>query len=101
MHYLYLLEPESDQRYYIGQTNDLTRRLIEHNRKNCLYTSGKGPWKLVGFRPFSSRGEAVPEEKRLKNARNKKYIYFYFKNIARDIPTQSGRQGFSIPWFIN
>ena len=78
MHYLYLIESEKSNKYYIGQTNDLQDRIQRHNESRCRYTKGKGPWELISYKIFSSRSEAVKEEKRLKHAKNKDYIYSYF-----------------------
>jgi putative endonuclease len=87
MYYLYLIESETSGRYYIGQTDDLPRRLNDHNGNRKRFTTGKGPWCLIGYRPFRTRSEAVLEERRLKRAKNRKYIYYYFERKAQDIPT--------------
>ena len=82
MHYLYLIESEKYDRYYIGQTNDLKDRVQRHNENRCKYTKGKGPWELIGYKKFISRSEAVKEERRLKKAKNRDYIYYFFKSGA-------------------
>ena len=82
MHYLYLIESEKYDRYYIGQTSNLKDRVQRHNENRCKYTCGKGPWELVGFKTFLTRSEAVKEENRLKKTKNKEYLYYYFKYAA-------------------
>jgi putative endonuclease len=82
MYYLYLIESETSGKYYIGQTSDLKTRLDDHNGKRKKYTKGKGPWHLIGYKNFRSRGEAMLEEQRLKRAKNRKYIYYYFDGKA-------------------
>ena len=82
MHYLYLIESSKYDRYYLGQTSDLDDRFQRHNENRCQYTKGKGPWNLVGYKVFENRSEAVKEEKRLKKAKNRDYIYYYFKSGA-------------------
>jgi len=82
MHYLYLIESGTYNKFYIGQTSDLGDRVQRHNENRCKYTKGKGPWDLVGFKTFPTRSEAVHEERRLKKTKNKNYIYYYFQNRA-------------------
>jgi hypothetical protein len=47
MAFVYILRSETTHRFYIGSTNDLTRRQDEHTRGHSLATRGRGPWKLV------------------------------------------------------
>ena len=47
MAWLYILQSKSSSRFYVGSTNELTRRLSEHNRSHSLATRGRGPWELV------------------------------------------------------
>ena len=82
MHYLYLIESKRYDKYYIGQTSDLDDRIQRHNENRCKYTKGKGTWDIVDFKVFQNRRDAVIEEKRLKKAKNKDYIYNYFKSQA-------------------
>ena len=78
MYYLYLIESETSGKYYIGQTSDLKTRLDDHNGYRKKYTKGKGPWRLIGHKRFQSRSEAMLEEQRLKRAKNRDYVYYYF-----------------------
>ena len=78
MYYVYLLESVSNGRYYIGQTQNLERRLEYHNRGKCKYTKGKGPWKILVFKTFKTRSEAMKEEYRLKKNKNRKQLRLVF-----------------------
>ena len=77
--YLYLLVNEDNSKFYIGITDNLERRLGEHNYPNKHFT-GKisGDWKLLKYKWFDDEARARIEEKRLKKCRNKKYIAWYF-----------------------
>ena len=44
---VYILQSKSSDQFYVGSTNDLTRRLSEHNRSHSLATRGRGPWELI------------------------------------------------------
>lgn len=81
---LYILINKASNNYYIGTSKNITRRLKEHNWKNHHYTSKIiGEWKLVFNKDFDNETEARQEEKRLKKAKNKKYIQWYIKNKGR------------------
>jgi len=78
--YLYLLENNLNKIFYIGLTNNIERRLEEHNSENKHFT-GKmgGVWKLISLKKFKDEGLARKEEKRLKKSKNKNYIRWYFE----------------------
>ena len=47
MFYIYVLYSEKSDRYYVGHTNDVNRRLVEHNEiSENSYTSKMRPWVL-------------------------------------------------------
>ena len=74
MFILYVLYSESSKRFYIGYTNDLERRLLEHNRKKGKYTDAGIPWKLVYSETFENKKEAMDREKFIKSRKSKDYI---------------------------
>ena len=47
MFYVYCLESEKCDELYFGFTNDLKRRLKEHNQKLNFSTKRYAPWKLI------------------------------------------------------
>ena len=78
--FLYHLANIEKKKFYIGLTNNLKRRIKEHNFETKHYTGRiKGEWKLIGYKFFEDKSEAVKEEKRLKKSKNKKYINWYFQ----------------------
>ncbi|MCH8850302.1 MAG: GIY-YIG nuclease family protein, partial [Chloroflexi bacterium] len=46
MSYVYILESVNTGRYYIGCTDDLERRLHEHNNGKSASTKAFRPWRL-------------------------------------------------------
>lgn len=57
----------SDGSYYTGITDDLSRRLAEHNAgKGAKYTRGRGPVTLGFCKKIGSKSEALKEEYRIK-----------------------------------
>jgi hypothetical protein len=47
MYYVYVLLSEKDERFYTGSTNDLKRRLDEHNAGKVESTKRRKPLKLI------------------------------------------------------
>ncbi|PIR87382.1 MAG: hypothetical protein COU11_00665 [Candidatus Harrisonbacteria bacterium CG10_big_fil_rev_8_21_14_0_10_49_15] len=62
------------QKIYIGQTNDVVRRLNEHNRNHTISTSGKGLWKIAHSEEYEDRSTAMRREKALKSSRGRAWI---------------------------
>ncbi len=59
MFYVYIIESKKDSSFYIGQTNDLKKRLSFHNQGLSKYTSRKRPWHIVYFEEYNTRTEAI------------------------------------------
>jgi len=70
-YYVYILYSATKDKYYIGQTEDIVKRLQEHNiRKNL----GADDWVLKYKEEFASRGEAMKRELEIKNKKKRSYI---------------------------
>ena len=71
--FVYILKC-ADNSYYVGQTDNIEKRLAEHNSMNCgSYTSTRLPVTLVYLERFSTRNEAFLAERRIKGwSREKK-----------------------------
>ena len=67
MIYVYILESHDMQHWYIGVTDDINRRLSEHNSGQCIHTNKHKPWKLKSFTAFHDRERAEAFEKYLKS----------------------------------
>jgi predicted GIY-YIG superfamily endonuclease len=58
----------ADESFYVGHTDDLERRLAQHQTGNLGgYTSTRRPVRLVWSQEFSSREEALRSELQIKN----------------------------------
>ena len=73
MFYVYILESKYDNSFYIGQTEDLEKRLDFHNQGLSKYTSRKTPWHIVYFEEYKTRTEAIKRERFLKKQRNRDF----------------------------
>ncbi len=72
MYYVYVIK--SPKQFYTGSTNDLKRRLIEHNSDKVFSTKNRGPWKLIYYEACLSEKDARIREKYLKTAWGKRYL---------------------------
>ncbi|HEY4509175.1 MAG TPA: GIY-YIG nuclease family protein [Candidatus Paceibacterota bacterium] len=66
MFYVYVLNSNKYNEMYIGSTNDLKRRIIEHNRGKVESTRNKKPYKLVYYEAYVEESDARRREKMLK-----------------------------------
>ena len=72
MYTVYIIQSKVSGKYYKGQTNDLARRLKEHNNKEEKSTLGGAPWVLVFSAVVSTRSAAMELERKVKNITSKK-----------------------------
>ena len=70
---VYILQSEKDGSYYIGYSQDLIKRLEQHNSSKSGYTATKNPWKMVYVEEYETKTEAIKREKFLKRQRNKAF----------------------------
>ncbi len=71
---------ETTKKLYIGQTNNLIKRIERHNNGKNFSTKNRGPWKVVFSKEFDSRNEAMKFEKYLKSLKNQQYIFENYIN---------------------
>jgi len=68
MYFVYLIQSLTDpEQIYTGYTEDLKKRLSEHNAGITFHTSKYIPWKLVTNVAFSNKSKAIEFEKFLKS----------------------------------
>jgi putative endonuclease len=66
--YVYILKSRvAVERYYIGLTDDLDRRLSEHNSGETFSTRDARPWKIISYFWCENPGAAERFEKYLKS----------------------------------
>jgi putative endonuclease len=73
---VYVIYNKTANRYYIGQTEDIERRLNQHNNHTYKsYTSRfPGEWKLIHLESVATRSEALKREKGLKSGNGREFI---------------------------
>ena len=83
--YVYILQSEADKSFYKGYSEDVFKRLIQHNEGQSAYTRAKRPWKLVYYEELPDKRAALIREKNLKKADNNRIIALInsSKNLLR------------------
>ena len=67
MHRMYVLKSEKTGKYYIGCTNDLKKRIVQHNKGETESTKRDMPWKIVCYKNFNDQKQAYECEKLVKS----------------------------------
>ncbi len=78
-YYVYILQSLVErERYYIGYTKDLKRRLQKHNEGGVPYTSKYKPWEIKTFFGFREKEKALQFEKYLKSHSGRAFTKKHF-----------------------
>ena len=73
-HYIYILRSLKDKKFYIGYSNNLTRRIEEHNVGRVRSTKNRIPFILIYWEGCLNKKDAIIREKYLKTAWGKRYV---------------------------
>ena len=71
MFFVYILEATKSKRFYIGQTENLESRVVQHNKGKNLSTKAYIPYLLKWWKELESRSEAVLLEQKLKGIKKR------------------------------
>ena len=72
--YTYVLHSLKDGDHYIGYTNDLRKRLEEHNLGKNISTRPRRPFRLIYYEACLNQDDAKQREKYLKNTIGRRYL---------------------------
>ncbi len=73
-HITYVLQSKNNGRRYTGYTNDLRKRLREHNELKSSYTKYRGPYECIYYEACRNERDAKAREKYLKTGMGKRYL---------------------------
>ncbi|MCC7259980.1 MAG: GIY-YIG nuclease family protein [Alphaproteobacteria bacterium] len=74
MYYVYLLRSLiSPEQKYVGITEDLKKRIAEHNSGQSTHTTKFMPWELVTYHAFQNKYKAYDFERYLKTGSGKAF----------------------------
>ncbi len=74
MFYVYVLRSLKNNYRYIGQTNNLEKRLLEHNEGMTKSIRFQIPFVLEHSEIFKTRIEAIRREKFLKSGKGREWL---------------------------
>ena len=86
-YYVYILKSKSDNNFYTGYTNNLKRRIEEHNFGLVQSTKNRRPLELVYFEGCKNQQDATKREKYLKTTYGKRYIRNRIANFLETYST--------------
>ena len=66
MFYVYVLKSSKDDKLYTGSTNDLKRRLKEHQNGESFSTQFRRPFELIYYEAYKNEKDARLREHGLK-----------------------------------
>ncbi|MBT3261418.1 GIY-YIG nuclease family protein [bacterium] len=75
MWYTYILESQKDNKLYIGSTNNLERRINQHNSGEVLSTKARRPFTLLVYVANKSERIARQLERYFKSGSGKAFVY--------------------------
>ena len=74
VYYLYIIQSDKDDSFYVGTTQSLDERILRHNQGRSKYTKHKRPWNLVYVEEHPDRSIAMKREYAIKGRKSKDYI---------------------------
>lgn len=79
MWFVYALYNHTSKKIYIGETEDIQRRVLEHNSKLGNHFTAKydGEWEVIYQEQVSTRTQALVREKQLKSFRGREFLKQY------------------------
>jgi putative endonuclease len=83
-HYVYVLLSQKNDEMYIGLTNDLRRRLNEHNAKRNFSTKGRTPFSLIYAEACLNYEDAKRRERYLKTTQGRRFLKLRLRKYLRE-----------------
>lgn len=80
MYYVYILKSDKKEKYYIGCTSCIEKRIVEHNKGKTKSTKPYIPWKLIYKESFVEKKQAFKREWHLKHPKG----FLEKKNILKN-----------------
>ncbi len=74
MYYVYVIKSLKDSLFYVGYTENLKKRINEHNLGKVTSTKNRRPFELVYYEASRNQLDALKRERYLKTTYGKRYI---------------------------
>ena len=87
MYYIYILFSLKTNKYYIGSTDDLARRLKHHNAGFTPSTKSGAPnWEIHYTETVLDRAAALNRELEIKKKKSRNYIEWLIQKVKKVKP---------------
>ncbi|OGD56054.1 hypothetical protein A2V71_03800 [Candidatus Berkelbacteria bacterium RBG_13_40_8] len=80
MYYVYIIYSQKLKSKYIGYSDNIKRRVVEHQNGKSRYTKKTDDWQLVYYEGFINKSDARIEEIFLKSGKGQERIKYLLKN---------------------
>lgn len=80
LYFVHILKSLSSKKSYVGVSNDITRRLTEHNSGKNFYTKRHLPWKIAHLEEFGNFKEAREREMWFKTTSGRRFLKKIFSD---------------------
>lgn len=84
MYYVYVFLSERDNKFYTGFTEDLKRRVTEHNAGKVQSTAYRRPLRLIYYEACIDKNDAIKGEKYLKAHYGKMFLNKRLKSYLKE-----------------
>lgn len=84
-YYTYILLSEKDNKFYIGLTRNLKRRIEQHNEGEVPSTKARRPLKLIFYEAYLNEKDAVRREDYLKTSKGKRTLKLMLKDFLSQV----------------
>jgi len=82
MFYTYIIKSCKTNRYYVGYSEDVIKRLNQHNAGQNMSTKCGVPWNLVYTECFSNKTDAWKRERQIKKYKGGKAFKLLIGEVA-------------------
>jgi len=84
MFYVYILKSLKDGRNYVGYTNDLKRRVSEHNSGKVRVTRNRRPFRPIYYEAYCNQQDATEREKYFKTGWGRSHLKKVLKHYLEE-----------------
>ena len=83
MYYVYILWSQRLRKRYIGSTEYLERRVLQHNKGYSRFTKSGIPWQVIHTEKYDSIEQARKREHYLKGGTGRRWLDEFYPNYRR------------------
>ena len=74
MYHVYILRSKKNNKFYVGYSENYTRRADEHNSGKVKSTKNNRPWEIYYCEKYLNERDAIKREKQIKLWKSRKSI---------------------------